>query len=64
MYFSPVRYGFAAMMVTQFPVEDNKETEFILNQYGLTDFTYWGCFAMLFVLFVLFRTLVIVSLVL
>jgi len=64
MYFSPVRYGFAAMMVTQFPVEENKGTEFILEQYGLTGFTYWGCFSMLLLLFVLFRTLVIVSLVL
>ena len=64
MYFSPVRYGFSAMMVTQFPVKDNPQTEFILEQYGLTDFTYGGCFLMLFILFVLFRTLVIVSLVL
>lgn len=30
MYFSPVRYGFTAMMITQFPIKGYSETDKIL----------------------------------
>jgi hypothetical protein len=62
MYFSPVRYGFSAMMVTQFPIEGKPLTQDILDIYGLSDKSYWGCIGMLIVLFVFFRVLVVVSL--
>lgn len=67
MYFSPVRYGFTAMMVTQFPITSQgqdvlDDTTDILDQYGFKDSHYWGCVLMLFVLFITFRLLVIFSL--
>ena len=61
-YISPVRYGFTALMITQFPVDGYPKTEDILVQYGFENNSFWGCVGMLFVLFVTFRLLVIVSL--
>mmetsp|Transcript_45750 Transcript_45750/g.60613 ORF Transcript_45750/g.60613 Transcript_45750/m.60613 type:complete len:137 (+) Transcript_45750:1063-1473(+) len=65
-YVSPVRYGFTALCVLQFPVTDDEETtkltEKVLDDYGLTGKSYWTCFGMLVVLFIVFRALVVVSL--
>jgi hypothetical protein len=69
MYISPVRYGFMAMMTTQFPIEGaidpttgKNPTQEIMIQYGFEDATFWGCLSMLFILFIFFRLLVIFSL--
>lgn len=67
MYFSPVRYGFTAMMISQFPIKNQgaeveQYTTNILDQYGFLDKSYWTCVLMLFVLFMTFRLLVILSL--
>ena len=62
MYISPVRYGFTALMVTQFPINKYETTEQVLVNYGMQDASFWGCLGMLFLLFIVFRLLVIVSL--
>lgn len=62
MYLSPVRYGYTALMVTQFPIHKYEETEAILKKYGMYNTSYWWCLGMLFLLFIMFRLLVILSL--
>ena len=64
MYFSPVRYGFTALMISQFPVPGYPYTEDILVTYGLQDASFGRCVLMLFLLFIMFRSLVILSLML
>ena len=70
MYFSPVRYSFTAMMVAQFPIHDDdnpkvyENTQKILVDYGLENKSYWGCLGMLFLMFIFFRTTVVLSLIL
>ena len=36
MYVSPIRYGFTAMMISQFPIAGKPATEDILEVYGFT----------------------------
>mmetsp|Transcript_32952 Transcript_32952/g.40760 ORF Transcript_32952/g.40760 Transcript_32952/m.40760 type:complete len:156 (+) Transcript_32952:1742-2209(+) len=67
MYISPVRYGFSGMMAVQFPVEksdgeDYEATVKVMEKYGFEDTSYGVCVAALFVLFVVFRSLVVLSL--
>jgi len=62
MYFSPVRYGFTGMMVSQFPIAGYPATTEILVQYGFDGMSYWSCLGALVALFVFFRLLVIFSL--
>ena len=63
-YISPVRFGFMALMVTQFPIEGKPATQQVLDTYFGEDnrWGYWECLLMLFILFVFFRSLVILSL--
>lgn len=65
-YVSPVRYGFTALCVLQFPINDTpetkKNTDKFLKDYGFQDKSYWECFGMLVLLFIVFRALVVVSL--
>ena len=62
MYFSPVRYGYSAMLTSQFPVENKPETVKIIDSYGFENVEYWwNIFAML-MLFIGFRAAVILSL--
>jgi len=49
-------------MITQFPVAGYDRTNEILEIYGFDDKSFWGCIFMLFLLFIIFRVLVIVSL--
>ena len=62
MYFSPVRYGFKAMMVAQFNGINTDAVNSIMNQYGFIDASYWSCVGALLGLFIGFRLLVIFSL--
>ena len=60
-YLSPVRYGFEGMVKAQFPVPNEPNTDNVSEELGF-NIGYWGCVLGLFVLFVLFRFLTVVSL--
>lgn len=68
MYLSPVRYGFTSLTITQFPYPSplsdpaRVEQDAAVKNYGFNNVNYWGCVGMLFLLFIFFRTLVVVSL--
>lgn len=80
MYFSPVRYGFSALMIKEFgpyakytvtkdpttgqDVSEANAAMHILEDYGFEDTNFWVCVLALFLLFVMFRALVVLSLVL
>ena len=70
-YFSPVRYCFNGLMRSQWPLVDNVKHNYgtttvnmsneICSTVGTT-FTFWGCVGGLFALWIIFRTLTVVSL--
>ena len=62
MYFSPVRYGFKAMMIAQFGDIKTEPVEGLLDYYNFQDANYFGCIGALIALFIGFRLLVIFSL--
>lgn len=78
MFFSPMRYGFNGMMVTQFPVghcpgdmadngcNEEEQTIYENTQAQLDKYgiyqTYWGTIASLLGLFILFRSVVVLVL--
>lgn len=80
MYFSPVRYGFSALMIKEFgpyakktitkdPDTGDEVIEYnaaahILYDYGFEETNFWVCVLALFLLFIMFRALVVLSLVL
>ena len=62
MYFSPVRYGFKAMMIAQFGDIKTEPVEGILDYYNFQDADFFSCIGALIGLFIGFRLLVIFSL--
>ena len=62
MYFSPVRYGFKAMMISQFQDINTDAVNNIMSYYDFEGDSFWVCLGALLALFVSFRLLVIVSL--
>ena len=62
MYFSPVRYGFKAMMISQFGDIHTEEVTEIMSYYDFIGGSFWGCIGALIGLFIGFRLLVVFSL--
>ena len=62
MYFSPVRYGFKAMMISQFGDIHTEAVDTVMEYYNFDGESFWISIGALIALFISFRLLVIWSL--